>query len=142
MAMIAILVGIVAFLADMFLRSLWFRRRGSRNRQEGGGIFLILGIALAILSPIIATLIKLAVSRRREYLADSSGALLTRYPEGLARALEKISGDREVLEAATNATAHLYIANPFKGKEFGTWFAGLFNTHPPIKERIKRLRTT
>jgi heat shock protein HtpX len=86
-------------------------------------------------------LIQLAISRKREYLADASGALLTRYPQGLARALEKISSDKEVLEAATNATAHLFIANPFKGKQFGAWFAGLFDTHPPIAERIKILRS-
>jgi len=89
----------------------------------------------------LATIIKLAISRQREYLADASGALITRYPEGLARALEKLSKDREVLEAATNATAHLYITNPFKDKNFGAWFAGLFDTHPPIEERIKRLRS-
>lgn len=101
---------------------------------------MLVGIVLAIISPIIATLIQLAISRRREYLADASGANLTRYPEGLARALEKLSGDREVLEAATNATAHLYITNPFKGKNFGAWFANAFNTHPPIAERVKILR--
>ena len=104
-------------------------------------MIFIVGIVLALLSPVIASLIQLAVSRRREFLADASGALLTRYPEGLARALEKISKDKEVLEVATNATAHLYIANPFKGKDFGAWFAGLFNTHPPIEERIKILRS-
>ena len=99
------------------------------------------GSTLAILSPIIATLIQLAVSRRREFLADASGALLTRYPEGLARALEKIAKDKEPLEVANNATAHLYIVNPFKGKDVQHFFAGLFNTHPPIEERIKILRS-
>ena len=101
---------------------------------------MLLGIVLAILSPLIATLIQLAISRKREFLADASGVLLTRYPEGLANALEKISKDREPLEVANNATAHLFIVNPFKGKDIGNWFAGLFNTHPPIEERIRILR--
>lgn len=142
MVIISVLVGTVAFLADMFLRSLWWGgNRRSRDDDKGvGSLFLIIGLVLAIISPLIATLIKLAVSRQREYLADATGADLTRYPDGLARALEKISGDKEVLEAATNATAHLYIANPFKGKSFSAWFSSVFNTHPPVEERIKRLR--
>lgn len=139
-AIVAVLVGTVVYLADIFMRSLWFRRGGRRER-EGGGLFLIIGLILAIVSPILATLIQLAVSRRRELLADASGALLTRNPGALADALEKISSDREVLEAATNATAHLYIVNPFKGKDFGAWFSSLFDTHPPIDERIKILRS-
>jgi len=143
MAVVAVLVGTIAFLADMFMRSLWWGGgRRSRDKDDNlGGILMIVGIVLAILSPIIATLIQLAISRRREYLADASGANLTRYPEGLARALEKLGNDKEVLEAATNATAHLYITNPFKGKEFGAWFAGLFDTHPPVAARIKILRS-
>ncbi|MCL5113855.1 MAG: M48 family metallopeptidase [Patescibacteria group bacterium] len=144
MAIVTILVGVVTLLADFFMRSLWFGG-GRRDRDENGGnlgaIFIIVGIILMILSPIIATLIQLAVSRKREYLADASGALLTRYPEGLASALEKIAKDKEPLEAANNATAHLYIANPFKGKDATNWLAGLFNTHPPIDERIKILRS-
>lgn len=142
MAVVAVLAGTVAYLADMFMRSLWWGGNRRRNDREGnlGGIFMIAGIILALLSPLIATLIQLAISRKREYLADASGANLTRYPEGLARALEKLAGDREVLEAATNATAHLYITNPFKNKDFGAWFSGLFDTHPPINERIKLLR--
>lgn len=141
MAIVAVLVGTIAYASDFFMRSLWWGRGRSRdNDRDSGSIFLIIGIILAIISPIIATLIQLAISRKREFLADASGALLTRYPEGLARALEKIKGDKEVLEAATNATAHLFIANPFKGKQFGAWFAGLFDTHPPIQERIKILR--
>jgi len=125
------------------MRSLWYggERRNSREGNNTQGVFLLIGIVLAILSPIIATLIQLAVSRKREFLADASGALLTRYPEGLAAALEKIGKDKEPLEVANNATAHLYIANPFKGKISGSWFAGLFNTHPPIEERIKILRS-
>jgi len=141
MAVVAVLVGTVAFLADMFLRNLWWGRGRDRDEDRGlGQIMLVVGIVLAIVTPIIATLIQLAVSRRREFLADASAADLTRYPEGLARALEKLSKDKEVLEAATNATAHLYITNPFKGKQFAAWFSGLFNTHPPIEERIKILR--
>lgn len=142
MLIVGVLVGTLAFLADWFMRSLWWggRRRDNNEDRGGAGIFMAVGIVLAILSPILATIIQLAISRQREYLADASGALLTRYPEGLARALEKLSRDREVLEAATNATAHLYITNPFKNKDFGAWFAGLFDTHPPISERIRRLR--
>jgi heat shock protein HtpX len=146
MTLVVVLVGTITLLSDWFLRFnfLGGRRRSSDN--EGGQIMAILaiiGLIFAILSPIIATLIKLAVSRHREYLADASGALLTRYPEGLARALEKIAGDREPLEVANNATAHLYFASPFKadtGKAVGSFLANLFNTHPPIEERIKRLR--
>jgi heat shock protein HtpX len=142
MAVVAVLVGTIAFLADMFMRTLWWGGgRRSRDRDDNlGGILLIIGIALAILSPIIATMIQLAVSRKREFLADAAGVYLTRYPEGLAKALEKLHKDKEVLEAATNATAHLFITNPFKGKNFGAWFSGLFDTHPPISERIKILR--
>ncbi len=141
MAVVAVLVGTVAFLADMFMRSLWWGGHRDRDNDRGlGGILLLVGIVLALVSPIIASLIKLAASRNREYLADAWGAKLTRYPEGLARALEKLGRDKEVLEAATNATAHLYITNPFKGKNFGAWFANAFNTHPPLEDRIKRLR--
>jgi len=142
MAVIAVLVGTVAYLADMFLRTLWWGGHRDRDDDRGlGGLMLIVGIVLALISPIIASLIQLAASRNREYLADASGAKLTRYPEGLARALEKLGRDKEVLEAATNATAHLYITNPFKGKNFGAWFANAFNTHPPLEDRIKRLRS-
>jgi len=143
MAIVVILVGLVALLADFFMRSLWYGggRRERSDRSNAQGIFLLIGIVLAILSPVIATIIQLAVSRKREFLADASGALLTRYPEGLASALEKISKDKEPLEAANNATAHLYIANPFKVKNSKHWFANLFNTHPPIEERIKILRS-
>ena len=142
MAVVTILVGSVALLADFFMRSLWYggNRRDDNRGSNAQGIFLLIGIILAILSPIIAMLIQLAVSRKREFLADASGALLTRYPEGLAAALGKIARDKEPLEVANNATAHLYIANPFKGKISGSWFAGLFNTHPPVEERIKILR--
>lgn len=142
MAVVAVLAGTVAFMADLFLRNLWWGRGRSRDRNnDSSGIFMIIGIVLAIITPVVATLIQLAISRRREFLADASSAFLTRYPEGLARALEKLSKDKEVLEAATNATAHLFIANPFHEKNFGAWFANIFNTHPPIMERIKVLRT-
>lgn len=143
LAVVAVLVGTVAFLADMFMRSLWWGGgRRSRDDDRGlGQILLLVGIILAIVSPILAMLIQLSISRKREFLADASGANITRYPEGLARALEKLSKDKEILEAATNATAHLYITNPFKGKQFAAWFSGLFNTHPPIAERIKVLRS-
>ena len=117
------------------MRSMWFRGRG-----RGNTIFIMIGLVLAILSPIVATLIQLAVSRKREFLADASGALLTRYPDGLASALEKIAKDPLPVKEATNATAHLFIINPFKGKESGAWFSSLFNTHPPAEERIKILR--
>jgi heat shock protein HtpX len=145
MTLVVVLVGAITLLADWMLRASLFGGRRKSN-SEGGGqlqvILIIVGLILAILSPIIATLIKLAVSRKREFLADASGALLTRYPEGLARALEKISGDREPLEAANKATAHMYIVNPLKADEQGKvgWLASLFNTHPPIEERIAKLR--
>jgi len=137
MAIVAILVGSVAILADIFMRSLWFS--GNNRDNRGNQIFLIIGVVFAILSPIIATLIQLAVSRKREFLADASGSLLTRYPEGLASALEKISKSRIPLRTANNATAHLFISNPF-GKT-SHFLSSLFNTHPPIEERIKILRS-
>lgn len=143
MALVTVLVGIVMLLSDWFLRSLWWGGRGrSRSKEEssGGGILLLIAVVLAFLSPIFALLIQLAVSRKRESLADASGVLVTRYPEGLARALEKLAADKEPLEVANKATAHLYIVNPLKGQSFIGWFGGLFNTHPPIEERIKTLR--
>lgn len=141
MSIVVVLVGLVTLLADFFARSMWYGGDRRDERSSSQGIFMIIGIVLMIISPIIATLIQLAVSRKREFLADASGALLTRYPEGLASALEKISKDREPLEVANNATAHLYIVNPFKGKDVQNFFSGLFNTHPPIEERIKILRS-
>lgn len=143
MGIVAILVGFIAIIADLFMRNLWWGgfRRNDRESDQMQSIFIIVGIVFAILTPIVATLIQLAVSRKREYLADASGVLLTRYPEGLANALEKLAHDRKPLMHASNATAHLFIANPFGNKAAKTWFAGLFDTHPPIEERIKLLRS-
>ncbi|KKS98526.1 MAG: HtpX-2 peptidase, heat shock protein HtpX [Candidatus Gottesmanbacteria bacterium GW2011_GWA2_43_14] len=139
MAMVTVMVGVIALLSDWFSRSLWFGRHRDNERNNVSAVLMLISVILALLAPVVATLIQLAISRRREFLADASGALLTRNPDALASALQKISGDREVLEAATNATAHLYIVNPFKGKNFTAWFANLFNTHPPISERVKIL---
>ena len=139
MTIVSILVGTVALAADFFLRISFYSRR-DRDR-EGNALIMVIGLVMAILAPIVATLIQLAISRKREFLADASGALLTRNPDSLADALLKISADQEPLEVANKATAHLYIVNPFKEghKLLGT-FAGLFNTHPPIEERVKALR--
>ena len=136
MLLVTVLVGTVALLADWMWRSM-FWGRGRRDRGGGNAIIAVVAIALAVLTPIIATLIQLAVSRQREYLADASGALLTRYPPGLASALRKIAADPEPLEVANKATASLYIANPLK--DAPAFFDHLFDTHPPIEERIKRL---
>ncbi len=141
MTLVIVLVGIITLLADWVIRIQWYEHR--RNSSEGGGqlglIFLIIGVLLTILSPLVAQLIKLAISRKREFLADASGALLTRYPEGLARALEKISQQQIPLKHANQATAHLYIANPFTNQA-QKGLKKFFSTHPPIKERIKILR--
>jgi heat shock protein HtpX len=139
---IAIQVGVIALICDFFLRYTFWgggRRRDSRGKGGGSGaIILVLALVLAILAPLFSKLLQLAISRQREYLADASAAELTRYPEGLAQALEVISGDKEVLEAANRATQHLYIANPLKGKQRAG--KSVFSTHPPIEERIRRLR--
>ncbi len=136
MMLVAVLVGAVSILAQIFFRSgrIFGGRRDSKD--NAAGIFFIIGIVLAILSPIIAELIKLAISRKREFLADASGSLLSRYPEGLARALEKIQAENMPMQRASDATAHLFLANPFKA----SGLKSLFATHPPIEERIKRLR--
>jgi len=137
MLLVTVLVGTVALLSDFLLRSMFWGGRGNRDRSGGGAIFVIVGLVLAILTPIIATLIQFAVSRQREYLADASGAFLTRYPAGLASALRKIAADTNVLQVANKATASLYIANPLHDHPFQ--FDSLFDTHPPIAERIRRL---
>ncbi len=135
MSVVVVLVGMIVIISDMFSRSmLWGGSRKDENR--GGGAFAIIGLVLVILSPIIATLIKLAISRKREFLADASSVLLTRYPEGLANALEKIATYKEPMKSASNATAHLFISNPFGSKSI----SGLFSTHPPAQKRIAILR--
>lgn len=137
---VVVLVGFIQLLSDMFLRSMFWG--GGRDREGGGNTFLLLaGIALAILAPVAAILIQLAVSRRREYLADTSGVLLTRYPEGLASALEKLANDHTPMRQANHATAHLWLDDPYQGKEKKTSFlTRIFMTHPPIEDRIGRLR--
>lgn len=137
---VVVLVGFVSILADMFLRSA-FWGGGERNNDRGhANALMIVGIIFAILVPVVATLIQLAISRKREFLADASGALLTRYPEGLASALEKIAAYPISMKRAANATAHLYIANPFRGQALAHGAARLFMTHPPVKERVAALR--
>src|SRR5215218_9357861 len=144
--LVGVLVGTTVLISDFFLRGLWFGggRGGGRGGGGGGGgyaqlIMMVVAILLAILAPLFARLLQLSISRQREYLADASAVRLTRNPKGLADALQKISGDREVLEAANRATAHLYIVNPVKS--FEKRAKGLFSTHPPIGERIEILRS-
>jgi heat shock protein HtpX len=139
MTIVVILVGTVMLLSDILLRSMWLRDRNNREGQQIQMVLMLVGLVLAILSPFLAQLIKLAVSRSREYLADASAALLTRYPEGLASALQKIANMDLPLKKANHATAHLFLANPFDPKverKFELWFS----SHPPIEERIKKLR--
>jgi len=139
---VAVLAGVVAMLANFFLRVSFFGggRKSNDNKGNTGIILLILGIVAAILAPIAASLVQLAISRKREFLADASGALLTRYPEGLARALEKISSDPTPMRVVNDASSSLFIDSPYKGKQKTHWFAKLFMTHPPIEERIRALR--
>jgi heat shock protein HtpX len=135
----SVLVGMVVLVSDLLQRSMYRSRR--RGRREGSGassLVVLAGLALAALAPLCAQLLRLAISRNREYLADAEAALLTRYPEGLASALEKISADPEPLEVANKATAHLYIIDPLR--EWGGYLNSLFSTHPPVEERIRRLR--
>jgi len=134
-SLVSVMVGTVVLIVDWVSHGMMWGGGNSENRNP---VTTALLIVVLIASPIIATLIQLAISRNREYLADSTAASMTRYPEGLARALEKISGDHEILEAANGATAHMYISNPLK--DSGNFLANLFSTHPPIEERIKRLR--
>lgn len=143
MSLVTVLVGTVTLLADWFLRGSRFMGRG--RKDEGGSqiqaVIMILAIFLALISPLIATLIKLAISRRREFLADAGSTMITRQPSGLISALEKLKTDKEPLEAANKATAHLYIVNPLKNLHDGIgWFAKMFNTHPPVNERIEALQ--
>lgn len=137
MTVVIILVGSIALLSDILLRSIFFRGGDDRKGGQAAIVLAVVGLVLAILSPLIAEIIKLAVSRQREYLADASGALLTRYPEGLASALEKIRLHAKPMKKANHATAHLFISSPFLGKKD---FLSLFSTHPPMEERVRRLR--
>ena len=132
---VVVLVGVVALLADSFRHWAWYGGRNRDNRGKGSEYIMIIAILLSIIAPFFAMLIQLAISRKREFLGDADGALLTRYPEGLANALRKISADQEPLEVANRATAHLYIANPFKGRNVSK----MFMTHPPIEERVAAL---
>jgi heat shock protein HtpX len=138
MTVAVVLAGFVAIVADMFSRALMF----DGGRENRNPIFLVIGIIGIVLAPIAAQLMQMAISRRREYLADATGALLTRYPEGLASALEKISGAARPMKSASHATAHLFISDPFAGGKPSLWqrVGGLFHTHPPAAERIARLR--
>ncbi len=135
-----VLAGLISILANWFIRVSFWRREDREGMTSSSAPMVVLGIVAAILAPIAATMIQLAVSRKREYLADASGALLTRYPEGLANALEKIESDQQPMRMASNSTAHLFISNPFKGKEGSSWFTKLFLTHPPLEDRIRILR--
>lgn len=138
---IVVLVGLISIISDFFLRSqFWFGGIHDRDDNRSSGAMVLIGIVLSILAPIVAMLIQLAVSRKREFLADSSSVLLTRYPEGLARALEKIGSYSKPMSSASNATAHLFISNPF-GRQAFSGLHKLFMTHPPIGERIKVLRS-
>jgi len=136
---VVVLVGFVTLLADFFIRSTFWSGGNDRD-SRAGAIALIIGVALSILAPLFAQLIQLAISRKREFLADASGALLTRYPEGLASALEKISGYKGGMMRANRATAHLFIASPFGPSGFRGKVSTLFMTHPPVEQRIKALR--
>ena len=140
---VVILVGLVVMITSFFFRISFWGGLGGRNDQGGGRgrmIMIIIALALAVLAPLFATLMKMAITRKREFLADASGALLTRYPEGLARALEKIAADSHPFRSATDATAHLYIINPFRGREGASWLHRLFMTHPPVEARARALR--
>ncbi len=143
MTIATILAGVMAILANFFLNSLFWGGLGGRRRDNEGNnvIFLVIGLAVAILAPIFAQLMQLAISRKREFLADTSGVLLTRYPQGLIGALEKIGNDENILKTPP-ATAHLYISNPFReNKSFLGWMGNLFADHPPLDQRIKALRS-
>lgn len=139
---IVVLVGFISIISDMMIRMSFFGGSRDNDREGGNAIFIIIGIILSILAPIAATLIQLSVSRKREYLADASGSLLTRYPEGLASALEKISQYGKPMKRQATAIAHLYIANPQGSGKFAKKVGNLFSTHPPVEERIKRLRSS
>ena len=137
-SVLAVLVGSIALISDWVLRSIFW----GGDRKNKSLIAIVLFLVMLIIAPLVATLIQLSLSRQREYMADASAALLTRYPEGLARALEKISSDPQQMRHATSSTAHLFITNPFKKRKgMANWFTSLFQTHPPIDERIRILRS-
>ncbi|MFA5136686.1 MAG: M48 family metallopeptidase [Patescibacteria group bacterium] len=144
-SIVSVLVGTLALVSDLIMRNMWWsglKGRDDDNRGSGGNpLFFVFMIFVFIITPITATLIQLAISRKREFLADADGALLNRYPEGLAKALEKISQDSQPLASATTSTAHLFISNPFKKSRSKNWLLGLFSTHPPVSERIRILRS-
>ena len=137
---VVVMAGLVAILSDIILRMTFYNSFGRRDDRGGGGLVLLVSLVAAILAPIAAMIIQLAVSRKREFLADASGALLTRYPEGLASALQKISSDATPMRVANNTTAHLWLDDPFKGSKKTPWLHKLFMTHPPIEERVTILR--
>lgn len=138
---VVVLAGVVAILADFFLRiSMFGGLKSNDEDSKAGAIMLVLTFVAAVLAPVAASLIQLAISRKREFLADASAGLLTRYPEGLASALEKIAIDPSPMRNANNSTAHLFISSPFRGKRAGNWLTRLFLTHPPVEQRISALR--
>jgi heat shock protein HtpX len=135
MSMVMVMAGLIALISDLFLRNMFWGRRRDSDNDSGGGILIIVAIVLALLAPLAATLIQLAISRKREFMADATGVLITRYPEGLISALRKISADKEPLEVANRGNAHMYFTNPLHNQ----WFASLFDTHPPVAARIEAL---
>lgn len=142
--MVVMLVGLIAIATDFFFRwTIWGRGFGGRDDRGAGQarmVLMIVALVLMIVAPLIAMLMQLAISRKREFLADASGALLTRYPEGLARALGKLAADPHSLRVANNATAHLFISDPHKGRERANWLHKLFMSHPPVEDRARALR--
>jgi heat shock protein HtpX len=151
MTLAVTMVGVIVLLADWMLRALWWGGGGRRDDRGGGNaIFAILGLVLLIIAPIVAQLMHFAISRRREYLADADGVFLTRYPDGLISALEKLRDDQTVVKSGSRATAHLWIESPIPrtkqeargGKGSGSWLNRMFDTHPPLEDRIAALRTS
>lgn len=137
---IVVMAGLVSIASEFFLRNLMWGNKGNDDNGRSNWVFLIIGIVAAVLAPIAATIIQLSISRKREFLADATGALITRYPEGLANALEKISSDPHEIPEASNAVAHLYISSPLRGEQSENWLSKLFLTHPPVEERIAALK--
>lgn len=141
-SVVSVLVGTIGLTADLIMRNMWWSGISQKDDEEKKSPFMFIFFILAIIvTPIVSTLIQLAISRKREFLADANGSLLTRYPEGLAKALEKISSQHQPLKYATTSTAHLFISNPLKNQKTKSWFFSLFSTHPPVTERIRILRS-